>query len=154
MTNKPFSDISRGKTMTQKEEISALEKIKKDTKYLAIGLFCVLLIGAMLLFFGIISCIAYQNMKDPTHFSDPNMKYSDLKNDSFIWTRGEINSEMTVWTYLIVFGGGLLAGGYVLTFVFPSKKDFHKLGCSVQEFREIRDIKYCPDCGLKLSKLK
>lgn len=140
--------------MTQKEEISALEKVRKNTKYLAIGLLCVFVIGGMLLLFSVINCIAYNNMKNPTHFSDPNIKYSDLKNASFVWTRAEINSEMTIWIYLGLFGGGLVAGGYGLALVFPSKKDFHKLECSVQEFRGIRDIKYCPDCGLKLSELK
>ena len=138
--------------MTQKEELSALEKVRKNTRYLAIGLLCVLLFGAMLLFFGMINTIAYQNMKDPTHFSDPNIKYSDMKNASFTWTRQEINSEMQVWAYLGIFGGGLVAGGYVLALVFPSEKDFHKLGC--KEIQEYGNIKYCPECGLKLSELE
>jgi len=138
--------------MTQKEELSALEKVRKNTRYLATGLFCVLVVGAAFLFFGLFQFTANENLKDPTHFSDPNIKYSDMKNASFTWTRQEINSEEMTGIYLALFGGGLVAGVYVLALVFPSKKDFHKLGC--KEIQEYGNIKYCPECGLKLSQLK
>lgn len=168
---------------TEKEPLSELEKIKKKTKNTEIATLFLALVGLMIFVAGMILIISWVNVMDDNHLQNPGMPLNQYpQNATYIWTHHDILKQ--IYDLIPVAGAGLLTivASFVILYFIPDKKDFHKVGCKLEEINEkailhcggcgvkISDreseycpecgfenfdyFKYCPECGLKLSELE
>jgi hypothetical protein len=129
---------------------SELEKMDKRIGVMAIIGIAILLVGGGIALWSVVS-LDDQMIPDDEHITDQNMSVRDIKNASYTWTSEEIDQmtkdkleTLTVGAFLVVPGATLL---YAAMLIAPSKKKLHEIGC-----KEWSDVKYCPECGLKLEK--
>lgn len=137
---------------------SGLEKIKFDTMIMGYIILVGTLVGAGFLLFGMFQYGTWQSMKDENYLTNPDTPISQMKNATFTWSRAEINTKEMYAIQIALFGGGLLIASYFMLFAIPMKKDFHLIGCNygkpICENTTNPNLKYCPECGLKLKLLK
>ena len=129
---------------------SELENIKKKAEIVgAVGL-ALLIIGAGIVVFAAISATSGM-MPDNEHITDQGMPVRDLENATYTWTADEIADMAQEKLNLILIGGFIAGVGMAIFYsaaaIEPSKRKLHGIGC-----KDWTDVKYCPECGLKLEK--
>jgi hypothetical protein len=144
--------------MENEKEMSELEKLHKKTKNAALATLCLFLIGMMMVAATVIFGISWSNIMQDNHLENPQMPIDQYpENATYIWTHNEIMKEVYTIIPIGIIGIGVTVIAFGLLYLLPDKKDFHKLGCKSIPFsfnEETPKIKYCPECGLKLSELE
>ena len=88
---------------------------------------------------------------DIDHLTDPSIAVRDLDNATYTWTADEITTSAKNKAYVVFLGVGLIMAAYPLIFLTTGDREFHKRYC---EPVDPSSSKYCPECGLKLSRLE
>jgi hypothetical protein len=138
--------------MTEDKGKVELEKVKKNARIVGgVGLI-VLLVGLVVLFMAIFTMFD-KMIPDNEHITDQDLPVRDIKNATYTWTADEIKDMVDEKTGFLVMGGAIAAVGmgifYSAAVIEPSSIKMHKIGCAGQG-----EKKYCPECGLKLSRLE
>jgi len=132
--------------MTEKEtEKEALWKQKKRIEIMSLVLMGV---GAIVILLGLfLSMDAF--LIDYDHITDPSMPISEKDNVTYTWTAEELTSQAEKSYPFLFIGLGVFVGGYVMIFTVIGDRKFHRLHCKGSS-----ELKYCPECGLRLSRLE
>jgi quinol-cytochrome oxidoreductase complex cytochrome b subunit len=145
------------KKMNEKSEISELEKIHKKTRLAGIAAGYIALIGVMILALVGLFAFATSIMMNDSHLQNPAMPYNEYpQNASYVWTHSEIMHSLFAIIPFATVGIIAIVGGFIVLVLLPDKKDFHKLGCENGKLISLTypSLKYCPECGVKLSELE
>jgi hypothetical protein len=145
--------------MNEKYEISELEKVHKKTRNTAIAAGYIALIGVIIIALAVLVCIGMSFTMDDNHLQNPAIPYNEYpQNASYVWTHSEIMHSLFAVIPFAIVGVIAIVGGFIVLVLLPDKKDFHKLGCEVGKtiIGGITNpsLKYCPECGVKLSELE
>ena len=146
----------------KKEPIREMrEKMKKAEKVVSFGVVALLVVGCMILLYAAFASVAYINIMTDDHMTDDGIAYRDLENATYTWSGSEITEMMEDNTWVMAIGAALAGMGYVAMLVMaaliPSDTKSHAIYCKQWETPEDPDeakFKYCPECGLKLSRLE
>ena len=147
--------------MENEKEMSELEKLHKKMKCVAQATMFLFLIGIMIVAATVFIGVSWSSIIQKDHLQNPKMPLDQYpENATYVWTHKEIIKEIYTSIPIGVIGIGVAIIAIGLLYLLPEKKDFHKLGCKWirENERAIREelpkIKYCPECGLKLSTLE
>ena len=138
--------------MTEEKDKSKieLEKMDKRIGVMAIIGIAILLLGGTIALWSIVS-LGDKMTPDDEHITDQGMPVRDIKNATYTWTSEEIDQMAKEKLEMITIGAFLVVPGVVLMYaailIAPSKRKLHEIGC-----KDWTDVKYCPECGLKLEK--
>lgn len=110
------------------------------------------ILGAGLLFGGLATQTIYDVLQSDEYLTDDGLPYRDMNNATYTYPSSELDrlGEGATWQ---IYGGAMLLGSTIaivgaMIYALPPKKDEHQLRC-----KGTGEWKYCPECGLKLSKL-
>lgn len=138
--------------MTEERNKIELEKMVMKVVIVAVIGIALLLVGVAIVLSALIS-LDDKMIPDNEHITDQGMPIRDIENATYTWTSDEIDNmikektdDMKVGVYFVAPGTALL---YSAIIVVPSKTKLHQIGCKTWE-----DVKYCPECGLKMSKFQ
>ena len=100
---------------------------------------------------------------DDDHMTDDGIAYRDIDNATYTWAREEIEERIDNNFKAVMIGGACVAATYVgflvLAALTPSKEKDHKRYCTdlspytITGWENV-EVKYCPECGIDLKKLK
>jgi len=140
-----------------KELKESMEKKRKISGLIAIVGFYALVIGFGILIMGLFSAQSLDRWLDEEHMSDPSMPYNEFENATYTITPNDLDELLVMSQDMAVIGVVFLGLGVAIIgtmmAVVPSKKEQHKLLCSVTVREHETDL-YCSECGLKLSLLE
>jgi len=151
--------------MDEKKELirEMRESMKKAEKVVAFGVVALMVVGCMILLYAAFVSVAYVNIMSDDHMTDDGIAYRDLDNATYTWSGSEITEMMEDNTWVLAVGAALIGMGYVAMLVYaalmPSGTKSHTIYCRQWQNEQfagkdgLEDMKYCPECGLKLSKL-
>jgi hypothetical protein len=133
--------------MTKNEEMEKLVSRKKAQTWV-----CIVVLAA-----GIASVLASVvfimleplSLMDRDHITDQDMPIRDYDNVTYTWSAEELADRAERGTPLLLIGLGMFLAGYAFLFVLIDDKQVHRLHCTGDG-----EWKYCPECGLKLSRLE
>lgn len=143
-----------------KKEKTWREKRNESMSSVLIMVLYGIVIGAVIVVAGLSMNGMYQTLKDDKYLTDDGLPYRDMVNATYTYPAKEIDRLSDGGLWLIAGGIALMGGGAAVAFavmiVHPDTKDLHRSLCKAYPGIEKTDpkIKYCPECGLKLSKLK
>ena len=122
-----------------------------------------ILVGLAVMFVPLLSNTGLRGVMDDDHMTDDSIAYRDLENATFTWSAEEINELVDDNYYVAMLGGAIVASTYVgflvLSALTPSKEKDHKRYCTdlspytITGWENV-EVKYCPECGIDLKKLK
>ena len=130
----------------KKEEV---EKLRMRGKNIELTALCIMLAGGLGLLVAMFMGQGYVDLVSDDHITDQDMPVRDLENATYTYTADELLSRFQhVLPLLVASMTAFASGGIMLAVTGPSEANFHKLHCGEG------DQKYCPECGLKLSRLE
>jgi hypothetical protein len=132
----------------EKEKETEKEVLWKQKKRVEGVAAIMLLSGLVVILFSLFSSMNI-NLVDEKHITDPSMPISEKDNITYTWTAKELEHQMDKWLPGALVGIGMLVGAYPLFFITVGDKKFHKLHCHGSA-----EWKYCPECGLRMSRLE
>ena len=95
----------------------------------------------------------YNVLESDEYLTDDSLPYRDMDNATYTYPATELARLAEGGTWLIFVGvavlGASLAAALVFIIAVPGLKDEHLLRCHGDG-----EAKYCPSCGLKLSRLE
>lgn len=121
-------------------------------------------VGGILLLSGIAEKEMYEVLKDDEYLTDDGLAYRDMVNATYTYPVAEID-ELGETSNRVIFTGGVMMGAsfvvaFAVAWVVPEKKEIHSLLCRQWQDEKFagkdgpEDMTYCPECGLKLSRLE
>ena len=112
---------------------------------------------------GVLYNAVVSDISDDDHMTDPGIAMRDLENATYTWEPDELR-DMRMTGYYVVFVGLaiVVAGGgcVVALAVMNDYQDNHRMLCRQWQDETYagedgeQKMTYCPECGLKLSKLE
>lgn len=138
-----------GDEMTEESKKEMREQERSRKKHIAIGALVLMLIGVAIALVGIVFTQPY--IEDVDHMTDPSIAVRDIDNATYTWSAAELKDLRMDRLVIVVVGALFVAAGYPLFILSPDDKYLHKMYC---EIIEENNFKYCPECGLKLSRLE
>ena len=146
----------------EKEEKSELEKCIVRRKIVAaIGL-CVLMLGAIFALTVIGAAQTFFDLRSDDYMNDPSIPYNERDNASYTFTDEWLSDRYNTLIWWAVPGLLMIAIAYVILIssdIVMDDKQVHKAYCKKWEDGDNPNepklgFKYCPSCGLKLSRLE
>ncbi len=147
-----------GKKVEREKTIQ--EKWNQRQKGLAIGALGLILIGAM----WAIACMAepsvLMKLRSDDYMDDPTIPFNERDNATYTFTDEWLSERYDRLIWWCVPGVILLACGYAMVYLPGlagiNEKTIHKEFCKMPELFETEHPtwRYCPECGLKLSRLE
>ena len=129
------------------------ESYKRREKAIMTVAIMTLVVGYAMFIVANLQADGYENMKSYDHLTDDGIAYRDLDNATFTWTSEELDKLHDDTYYVQWLGGSIIGIGLAILFagmiLIPSDKKTHKIQCDGSG-----EKKYCPECGLKLSRLE
>ena len=131
-----------------------------------IAMYCLIFVGlGAILFMGALAeKEMYRVLKDDDYLTDDGLPYRDMANATYTYPVAEIDELAESSNWLLAMGGVLMAASVILLVamlgVMPEKKEIHSMLCRQWQEEKFagkngyEDMTYCPECGLKLSKLE
>ena len=148
--------------MAEEKNKIELENLKKKMDLVGfIGLALVVVGGAIALWALMMPLSAM--LPDNDHITDKGMPVRDLDNATYTWTAEEFEKILDRQSDWFVAGLIFLVPGialfYAMISIAPSEKKLHLIGCKkAKDYQFCPEYgaanKYCPECGLKLSRLE
>ena len=129
-------------------------KSKRDNAILLM-VYCALfaMIGAVIVMSGLSDSARYNTLKDDEYLTDDGLAYRDMDNATYTYPVSEINKLAKQSDWAIAIGIIVLVASACLVFsiawVMPEKTEIHTMLCNRTDEKT-----HCPECGLKLSRLK
>ena len=135
--------------MEEKKNEGIAKQQRKRATAIAIACLCLIGTGVALVLVGAMHTSVYP--ADFDHITDKSLAVRDIENATYTWTAEEIDEQADKGLAIMIIGGLFAAAGYPLLFVVPRETELHKMYCEIEEYGP---CKYCPECGLKLSRLE
>ena len=149
-----------------KEEKTVQEKIaawrEENSKTISwigtIGL-ATIVVGFAFSLIGGLSADMYLQFQDDEYLTDDGIAYRDMGNATYTYPVSEFNDRYMDYRLWLYGGIAVMSVGMALVFgmlfVLPSNTESHRIYCKKWESEPVSmHFKYCPECGLKLSRLE
>lgn len=117
------------------------------------------MVSLVLLFLGVMGVLScanatsvYLGLIDEEHMTDSGIAYRDLENATYTYDRNYLEEQIDNVRVLTVLSAVPLMVGlgiFYAMMAMPNGKDDHRRFCDGTS-----EKKYCPECGLKLSRLE
>lgn len=134
------------------DKMEERKRLKRNRGVIALVAFVLLILGAFGVLHAANSAAVYMALIDEDHMTDPGIPYRDLENATYTYDRQYLeeqventNNLMLICVIPVFIGTGVF---YTLL-AMPNGKDDHRRFCDGTS-----EKKYCPECGLKLSRLE
>lgn len=131
-------------------EPTEIEKLVKRNKAVQFAMLLFMGVGVVLILFGLVYGWGWTQLVNDDHLTDPAIPNNEMENATYTWTAKELKDQATQTLWFWVLGAALVGVGYALMFAVLGQTTVHKLSCKP----EGGEVKYCAQCGLKLSRLK
>ena len=121
-------------------------------------------LGGLVFLGGIQEKDMYQILKDDEYLTDDGLPYRDMANATYTYPVEKLDEMAEQSNWMIFAGAALMGASVVVTlavaWVIPEKKEIHSMLCRQWQDEQFagkdgpEDMTYCPECGLKLSRLE
>lgn len=144
-----------GKREETKEERHWKKYKTKRNNAIVLMAYCAVLalIGGVVLLSGLSEKTMYNTLKDDEYLTDDGLPYRDMGNATYTYPASEINELAERSDWAVALGIIVLVASAVvvlsIAWVMPEKREIHSMLCKGDG-----DKDYCPECGLKLSRLE
>lgn len=131
--------------MTEKKELTGVEKMRKRKEIITTIGACMLILGGVVALVVAMEMGTWQDFLDKKYLTDPNLPISQWKNATFTISHEQINEKLTEFLYVAAISGGIALIGLGMCWagvLTPSNEELHRMGCNTA-----KDWKYCPECG-------
>ena len=136
--------------MKTKEKV--LKSIKARKEMIVLFSVYVLAVGVAGLLFACGSMAIVQSLDNDKYLSNPDIPYSQLDNATYTYTNDDLE-KLTVGLRELFYLTGIFtvasASCFLVVMLSYDKKELHILTC-----KQIKDVKFCPECGLEIKRLK
>jgi len=136
--------------MAEKKDFREQVKVRKSVAGLC-GLL-ILALGAIVVLWASFQMSFYSELLSDDHMTDPAIPYNELENATYTFENEWLMEKVDGSLFILLFGAMLFVPGYII-FVFAESlfgdKMMHREFCKGSS-----EGKYCPECGLKLSRLE
>ena len=136
--------------MKTKEKVLKGIRAKKET----IALFSVYVLGIGIagILFACGSMAIVQSLDNDKYLSNPDIPYSQLDNATYTYSNDDLE-KLTVGLRELFYLTGIFAVAgsscFLVVMFSYDKKELHILTC-----KQVKDVKFCPECGLEIKRLK
>ena len=146
--------------MDKKEERARMKRTRLGIGSIALVL---LLLGAFGMLWTATTSTVYADLVNEDHMTDSGIAYRDLDNATYTYDREYIENKVDDLANLMLLSIIPLFVGMAIFYVMivmPDERDEHRLFCRQWQNEKfagndgLEDMKYCPECGLKLSRLE
>jgi len=144
----------------KKKEKTVQEKWNERDRALAIIALGLILIGALWAMASMAEPSVYMKLRSDDYMNDPTIPFNERDNATYTFTDEWLSEKYNRLMWWVVPGAILLVCGYAMVYlpglVGINEKTIHKEFCKIPEkFEDEHPTwRYCPECGLKLSRLE
>lgn len=138
--------------MTEKKQMTMQQKLNWRRRVVAICGFALYLTGAIFAVAQLAGTNSYYELRSDEYMNDPTIPYNERGNATYTFTDEWLSDTydrllwyVVPWLILFAIGGVMVLG---TPYMMMKEEEVHKNFCKGGEAR------YCPECGLELSKLK
>lgn len=120
-------------------------------------------IGAIFLLGGIGEKQMYDVLKDDDYLTDDGLAYRDMVNATYTYPLKDIEGMAKSSGWMMALGCMVMAASLILAlsvaWILPEQTEIHAMLCRQWQNETYagkdgpKEMEYCPECGLKLSKL-
>ncbi len=129
-----------------------LEKVQKNKKLLGAAGMILIVIGGAIVLIAALPLGIYPEMMDEEHITDDSIPIRDMDNVTYTYEKEWFDQKEEDARYYVLAGCIPVAAGYALllaTGAFVDDRKNHRMHCD-----GTGEKRYCPECGLKLSRLE
>ena len=140
----------------EKKERSVQEKINDRSRSAVIVALALVLIGVMCAIGPIAESGVYQKLRSDDYMNDPAIPFNERSEANYTFTDDFLKDTRDRLMFWAIPGVVMLAIGYAVMILsdYPlSRKEMHKELCKKTDIYTNYGFKYCPDCGIRMSRL-
>ena len=147
----------------EKEEKSELEKCILRKRVVWVLAFVAIVIGGMLAIYAMGTAQTFFELRSDDYMNDPSIPFNERDNATYTFTDEWLSERYNYLMWVAMPGLVLYLVGVGVLFLgdgVMSYQSVHKAYCRQWQNEKfagndgLEDMKYCPECGLKLSQLE